>query len=241
MPPLPAVNQNVGFRSAAFATVWKFYGEQKCDSALREFKEELLFKAPLSGSLLDVGTGGGIQLSYYASACPEVGIIVCVEPNTSFRPTLERRAREALELRKSIQGAQQLEIEIFYGSLEDFISSRPIENSGWFDTVACFLVLCSVPEPRDALRAIHDKCLKPGGKLMYMEHVAPRDPAFRSLLGIAQPVWDLIGDGCQLCRPTVETLREAANWESLDAQVKAAPLLPLPIPWAYGVATKRNG
>lgn len=157
-----------------FAFVWMSKGEAKLDAALHDMKKAFLESKQLSGRVLDVGTGAGIRLKYLAD-CPLVTEVVCVEPNTHMRTMLESRVAEAIEKRK--RSGNPIKITVFWGTIEVYLQGR----INLFDSVACFLVLCSIPHPLACLRLLHDHCLKPGGRLVYVEHVAP-SPSKKLLL-----------------------------------------------------------
>ncbi len=71
-------------------------------------------------------------------------------------------------------------------------------------------VLCSVPSPSAALAEIR-RVLRPGGRLLLLEHV--RAPEERRVLCLMQrllnPLWGLVGDGCSMTRDTLAAVREA--------------------------------
>jgi ubiquinone/menaquinone biosynthesis C-methylase UbiE len=50
----------------------------------------------------------------------------------------------------------------------------PLEDSS-FDPVAMTLVLCTAPDPGAVLREVK-RVLRPGGRLLFLEHVRAEDP-----------------------------------------------------------------
>jgi len=226
-------------RSRLFAFLWTdLWGEEKIDRTLRDQKNVFIKKLALEGTVLDVGTGGGIQLKYLAD-CPKVTHIVCVEPNRYFRRTLDQRIAEVVSAREATKNT--IEITVFDGTIEEYIqssSAAPMQ----FDAITCLLVLCSIPTPLVNIRRLHDRCLKPGGKFAFIEHVAPepRGGGLYIFFSLLQPIWDLIGDGCQLCRPTADTVRTAAHWAVVESDIYFFPKLQVPLPWAFGVAVKAS-
>jgi ubiquinone/menaquinone biosynthesis C-methylase UbiE len=118
-----------------------------------------------------------------------------------------------------------------------------IGNAEWLDaednsidTVVSTLVLCSVPNIDYTLQAIL-RVLKPGGRFLFIEHVAaPQGTVLRQLQSRMSPIWKVVGDGCHPDRETWIALENAGfttvNYERFDAQ------LPIVSPHIIGVAIK---
>jgi len=223
-------------RSRIFAAFWIFSGESSCDAVLREKKRELLSSSPPTGSCLDVGTGAGVQLSYIAHY-PGVHRIMCVEPNAAFRPSLDRRIAEIKAARKGTN--KPIDIEVFIGTIEEYFDQRGSNQE--FDCVTCFLVLCTLPDPLVGIRLLH-RALKPRGRFIFIEHVAPSPIGgiWHCLFRVMQPLFNVLGDGCQICRQTETTIRRAASWETVFSFLHFPPKSRVPVPWVFGIATKRN-
>jgi SAM-dependent methyltransferase len=158
-------------RSSFFAWVWLSFGEKGTDLALRSRKKRFVSEVSITGAVLDVGTGGGIQLPYIVG--PEVTRVVCVEPNKRFLRSLRRQVsaiEHTTNTERNVNGLPPVTIFVFSGTIDDYLKSNSEEK---FDVVTCFLVLCSIPQPLACLTLLHDHCLKPGGRLLFIEHVAP--------------------------------------------------------------------
>jgi len=104
----------------------------------------------LEGSVLEVGAGTGLNLPHYECASR----VVAVEPDSGMSGRLRKRAPEAA-----------VPVEVLVGSAE----SLPFENDT-FDTAVVTFVLCSVENPQAALAEVR-RVLKPGGRLVLLEHV----------------------------------------------------------------------
>lgn len=87
------------------------------------------------------------------------------------------------------------------------------------DTIISVLTLCSVPAPRKIIPAMAD-LLRPGGQLLYYEHVrSPRsDIAWWQRLW--SPLWALAFDGCRIDRQTDVWIEQAKGWRRCHVWAK---------------------
>ncbi|MEH1868727.1 MAG: class I SAM-dependent methyltransferase [Nostoc sp.] len=172
--------------------------------------------ANLQGKVLEIGPGTGPNLPYYPKDIHWIGI----EPNPHTHSYLQKQAKKlGLNIDLRIGNAEWLDAE---------------DNS--IDTVVSTLVLCSVPNIDYTLQAIL-RVLKPGGRFLFIEHVAaPKGTVLRQVQSAIRPIWKVIGDGCHPDRETLIALENAGfssvNYERFDAR------LPIVSPHIIGVATK---
>ncbi|MBD2521143.1 class I SAM-dependent methyltransferase [Nostoc sp. FACHB-133] len=172
--------------------------------------------ANLQGKVLEIGPGTGPNLPYYPKDIYWIGI----EPNPHMHSYLQKQAKKlGLNIDLRIGNAEWLDAE---------------DNS--IDTVVSTLVLCSVPNIDYTLQAVL-RVLKPGGRFLFIEHVAaPEGTVLRQVQSAIRPIWKVIGDGCHPDRETLIALENAGfasvNYERFDAQ------LPIVSPHIIGVATK---
>jgi SAM-dependent methyltransferase len=144
--------------------------------------------AEARGEVVEVGGGTGRNLPHYR----DVDRVVVLEPDAAMRTRLLERVDSAA-----------VPVEVHESGIED--SSLP---DGFADTVVVSLVLCTVESPAAALAQIK-RILKPGGRLLFLEHVAV--PGLRGRMqSVLTPLWSrTAGAGCHLDRPTLDHIRSA--------------------------------
>jgi ubiquinone/menaquinone biosynthesis C-methylase UbiE len=178
-----------------------------------QYKDRLF--AGLSGSLLEIGPGTGVNLRYLRDASVRW---TGVEPNLF----MERYLREEAE-------RLGMSIELRVGTANDL----PVSDAS-IDAVISTLVLCCVPDQQQTLREIL-RVLRPGGRLVFIEHVAaPRGSRLRRLQNLVTPIWKRLGDGCHPNRETWAEL-ERAGFAQVTYERVTAPL-PVVSPQIVGVA-----
>ena len=77
-----------------------------------------------------------------------------------------------------------------------------------FDCVVTTFTLCSVQDPRLAL-AEAKRVLKPGGRLLFVEHGRAPDASAAAWQNRIEPVWKRIAGGCHLTRPVTQAISDA--------------------------------
>ncbi len=170
----------------------------------------------LTGTLVEIGSGTGPNLRYLPGNVRVVG----VEPNPFMHPHFLRAAGELGQRVNLVRGEAE---------------ALPFPDES-VEAVLSTLVLCSVGGLERALGEIH-RILKPGGKLIFMEHVgAPRGTWLRRLQRWVKPAWKAVGDGCEPDRETGESLKRAGFREIRMERFRVP--LPLVSPHIAGVAEK---
>ncbi len=186
------------------------------EACLGQWRAELLRE--LSGAVLEIGAGTGATLSLYPKT---VTRLVMCEPDPHMRRKLEAKRGTAPK------------VEIAAFSIQD-LSFK--EKS--FDAVVCSLVLCSVPDQAAALAQIR-RVLKPGGRLVFLEHVlAEGKPNRLKWQRRIEPVWKHLMGNCHLTRRT-EAAIEAAGFRIERIQRESMrKALPVCRPSIRGVARR---
>lgn len=176
------------------------------EAGLRQMRRELLAEA--KGRVLELGAGTGANVELYPEAVEE---LVLAEPD----PHMTKRLRA--KLAESGNRAQVMEAPA---------ERLPIEDSS-FDTVVVTLVLCTVPSPEAALAEVA-RVLKPGGRLLFIEHVRAQEPQLARWQDRLERPWRFLGDGCHCNRDTVATI-EASSLVLSDVErdklPKAVPIV----------------
>lgn len=177
--------------------------------------------AGLSGTVLELGAGHGLNFPHYPDTVTEV---VAVEPE----PTLRARAEQAA-------ATASITITVVPGVADNL----PLDDAG-ADAAVASLVLCSVPDQDRALAELR-RVLRPGGELRFYEHVIPRRQPKRLLLQAADRsgLWPKIAGGCHPARDTTAAIERAGfKIESNDRLMFAAARFEPAIPHILGVASR---
>ncbi|HEY0734969.1 MAG TPA: class I SAM-dependent methyltransferase [Herpetosiphonaceae bacterium] len=140
--------------------------------------------ASLSGDILELGVGTGLNLPAYGSGARVIGVDVELD--------LLRRALS--------RGAQTI---VGDGERLPFPDAT-------FDYVTSALVFCSIPDPDLALREVA-RVLRPGGRLIQLEHTRTNHALPDAMLDLITPLWATIAGGCHPNRDT-PALLERSGW-----------------------------
>jgi ubiquinone/menaquinone biosynthesis C-methylase UbiE len=174
----------------------------------------------LSGRVVEVGAGSGINFGYYPSSVREV---VAVEPESYLRGLAEKAAERA-----------PVPVHV----LDGVSGHLPLEEASCDAGVVC-LVLCSVPDQRLALAELA-RVIRPGGELRFYEHVVSQRPLLARLQRLADAtIWPWLAGGCHLGHDTLEAIQRAGyRIESCERfPFSPSALLP-PDPHVLGVARR---
>ena len=175
-----------------FARWFARYGGRNEERGNREYRQEML--AGLSGRVLEVGPGNGLNFPHYPVSVQEV---VAVEPE----PYLRSRAVEAA-------AAAPVPIRVADGTADQV----PAADSS-FDAVVTCALLCSVPDVPGALAEFR-RVLRPGGELRFYEHVRSRDILFAGFQQATDLVWPRLMGGCHTQRQTRAAIEQVFTIET---------------------------
>ena len=157
------------------------------DHLQEAFRRELL--DGLSGRVLEVGCGNGLNFAYYP---PQVTEVVGVEPEWYLR----RQAHIA-------SSKAHLPVRVSAGRAEAVSEAV----TGTFDAAVFSLVLCSIPDLRATL-AETKGVLNEGAAVRFYEHVLSDDPRAARRQRLFAPLWSALAGGCRPDRDTLALIKE---------------------------------
>lgn len=156
--------------------------------ALRLKKHRRSLLRQINGSVLEIGAGTGANLKYYPFNHIDQLVLTDLDLSRSINGYSYPKTTKVTTLRADVQ-------------------RLPFEDDQ-FDYVVFTLVFCSVPDPVKGLAEIK-RVLKPGGKLLFIEHVLPKHPLMKKIFNHFSPVWERAAHNCHINRETMKTLKKA--------------------------------
>ncbi|MFD5101710.1 class I SAM-dependent methyltransferase [Streptomyces albidochromogenes] len=151
-------------------------------------RDELL--SGLSGRVIEIGAGNGLNFAHYPAAVSEV---VAIEPERSLRRLAVKAALDA-----------GVPVDVVPGAAE----ALPVKSEA-FDAAVVSLVLCSV---RDVPRALSEirRVLRPGGELRFFEHGRGGGRAMVTAQRVLdRTVWPVLFGGCHTARDPLAAITAA--------------------------------
>ena len=154
--------------------------------AFRPLRRRLVPRA--RGRVLEIGAGTGVNLPHYRQGRIEELHLLDLELSPALSSLAARTGLPVLLHEADVQ-------------------SLPFAG-GSFDTVVCTLVFCSVADQARGLSEVR-RVLKPGGTLIFIEHVRPAGRVTGRLVDAAAPLWHAMMGPCHLDRDTLAAIRAA--------------------------------
>jgi ubiquinone/menaquinone biosynthesis C-methylase UbiE len=172
-----------------------------------------------NGLVLEIGVGSGLNLSLYS---PAVDRVVGLDP-----------ASELLRLARSRVAHSRIPVSLVRASAQHV----PFADAA-FDAVVMTWTLCSIPEPIAALIEMR-RVLKPGGRLLFVEHGLSPEIRIARWQHRLTPYWRRVGGGCHLDRKMDDLIRTAG----FQVDAVETGYVKGPKPWTFmfqGWATKQE-
>jgi ubiquinone/menaquinone biosynthesis C-methylase UbiE len=158
------------------------------------------------GTVLELGFGSGLNARFYD--CAGIAKLFALEPSAGMRRRARRRVAD-------------LPFDVEWLDLK--AEEIPLDAAS-VDTVLVTYALCTIPDPARALSGAR-RVLKPGGRLVFLEHGAAPDPGVRRAQDRLNAVWRRLAGGCNLNREPAKLIAQAGfAIERLDAHyARGAP------------------
>lgn len=133
------------------------------------------------GRVFEIGVGGGLNQPFYDTA--KVTGFSGIDPSGKLLDFARSAAQE--------RG--------WDGDIRQGVGEAIPFGDGQFDSVVCTFTLCSVQDQAQVLREMH-RILKPGGRLLFLEHGRAPDAGPARWQQRLEPVWKRVFGNCHLSR-----------------------------------------
>jgi ubiquinone/menaquinone biosynthesis C-methylase UbiE len=165
-----------------------------CDFAMRN-KELVPIRRRVIGAaegrVLEIGVGSGLNLPFYR---PEVAEVLALEP-----------APRLVSMARGVSRRASAPVRFLEASAE----AIPLDDHS-VDTVVTTWTLCSIAHAATALAEMR-RVLRPGGRLLFVEHGLSPDAGVHRWQDRLTPAWKCIAGGCHLNRP-IRVMIESAGF-----------------------------
>ncbi|MDJ0843710.1 class I SAM-dependent methyltransferase [Crocosphaera sp.] len=163
-------------------------------SPFSDYRKEVL--KDISGEVLEIGFGTGLNLAYYPETVTKLTVI---DPNQGMNRYAKKRIKSSvIPVENKVLGGENLPMK---------------DNS--FDAVVSTWTLCSIPQIEQALSEIH-RVLKPGGSFYFIEHGLSDEPNIQRWQNRLTPLQKIIADGCHLNRHMKQLIQTQFNQVQIE-------------------------
>ena len=206
----------MSLKKRLFAATYDRMSAATEEAGLRDRRRELLVQA--RGRVVEIGGGTGANLPFYSDA---VTSLTVTEPEEPMIRRLERHVE-----------TQDRPVEVVRAPAEHL----PFEDES-FDCGVSTLVLCAVESQPGALAELH-RVIKPGGQLLFIEHVRSQEDGLARWQDRLNWLNQLVVN-CDCNRPTLDGIRGAGFSVAsvTHGQLPKAP--PFARPLIVGAAARR--
>ncbi len=133
------------------------------------------------GKVLEIGIGSGLNIPFYDKS--QVQQLTGIDPSEEIWS-------------KNINNTEGLGYDFQF--IKAFAENIPVDTNA-YDSVVITYTLCTIPDTEKALEEIR-RILKPSGQLIFCEHGKAPDKAIQNWQKMINPLWKLVGGGCNLHR-----------------------------------------
>lgn len=211
--------QAIAVRHPIFARMCVRLSQKAMTRGAADYRRDLL--AGLSGRVIEVGAGHGLNFPYYP---PSVTEVVAVEPEPYLRG-------------RTIEAGRAVSVPV---TVVDGVAEQLPADTASFDAGVASLVLCSVRDQDRALAELF-RVIRPGGELRFYEHVRAAAPGLARLQHVVDTLfWPRVGGGCHASRDTAAALEQAGFVieRCRNFSFRPSPLLFLVSPHILGIARR---
>jgi ubiquinone/menaquinone biosynthesis C-methylase UbiE len=201
----------------AFARGYDSFQRRSCAAGMEDKRRQVLGEA--RGRTLEIGSGTGINLDNYGA---EVTELVLSEPDRHMVALLRRKVDGSSRPARVVDAPAD---------------KLPFDDES-FDTVTLVYVLCTVPDPGAALREIA-RVLRPGGRLLFIEHVRSPEPGLARWQDRLHTPWRVFANGCHCNRDTVAAIAGSPLELGQVERGEIPEVPPLVRPMVAGTARRR--
>jgi ubiquinone/menaquinone biosynthesis C-methylase UbiE len=180
-----------------------------------DYRQQVL--SQVSGDVLEIGFGTGLNLPHYPN---QIEKVTTIDANPGMNSLAEKRIQAS---------SLQVDNKVLNGE------NLPMPDNS-FDSVVSTWTLCSIANVDQALQEIH-RVLKPGGKFFFIEHGLSEEENIQVWQNRLTPLQKVIGDGCHFNRNIEQLVKN--HFQTVTLEKFYAPKTPKVGGYMYkGVATK---
>jgi ubiquinone/menaquinone biosynthesis C-methylase UbiE len=228
---------SAGARGKAYDATWGRAFARFYDRALKATEEnglgamraELL--AGARGRVIEIGAGTGVNVDLYG---PGIEDLTLDEPDPHMAARLRARLEKGEGAHAGALAAGDAAALAPKHLIEAPAEALPFADDT-FDTAVATLVLCTIPDPVAAIAELA-RVLKPGGRLLFIEHVRSDDPDRARWQDRLEKPWRFMADGCYCNRDTEANLRASAFQVETVEHGKMPKAMPIVRPLIRGTA-----
>jgi ubiquinone/menaquinone biosynthesis C-methylase UbiE len=180
-----------------------------------DYRQQVL--SQVSGDVLEIGFGTGLNLPHYPN---QIEKVTTIDANPGMNSLAEKRIQAS---------SLQVDNKVLNGE------NLPMPDNS-FDSVVSTWTLCSIANVDQALQEIH-RVLKPGGKFFFIEHGLSEEENIQVWQNRLTPLQKVIGDGCHFNRNIEQLVKN--HFHTVTLEKFYAPKIPKVGGYMYkGVAIK---